>query len=75
MSLEINQIKSESDFAYCGLRGARKWRQGLLRGLLGSLSEKYFCAAPLAGKHCLPKRRTRLESATPVIDRRYRWRS
>ncbi len=26
MSLEISQIKPESDFAYCRFRGARKWR-------------------------------------------------
>ncbi len=35
MSLEINQIKLESDFVYCRFRGARKGHQGLLHGLWG----------------------------------------
>ncbi len=36
MCLEFNQIKSESNFAYCRFRGAEKGRQGLPpEGLLG----------------------------------------
>ncbi len=36
MSLEINQIESEGDFAHRKFRGARKGRLTLLHGLWGS---------------------------------------